>query len=145
MRGLLVAILIVTFIAIAALFVDAQPRSQVPVTGTVPRFAIAHFTSAAQLQLYQHTINSLRCLVCNGETVAASNAPFAQAVRQQVQVLVKQGQGYRQIMRVMQHKYGERILMQSSYEPATWLLWWLPLLFVVVAVLLVFRVLRKDH
>jgi cytochrome c-type biogenesis protein CcmH len=79
----------------------------------------------------------LRCLVCQNQTLADSNADLAVDLRDQIRTLLRQGQSQAQIIDYMTARYGDFVLYRPPLKATTWLLWFGPgvLLFGGVAVL----------
>ncbi len=65
----------------------------------------------------------LRCLVCQNETIAASNAGLAVDLRQQIRERLTQGETPEQIRAFMVQRYGNFVLYRPPLEPSTWALW----------------------
>jgi len=76
-----------------------------------------------------HTLTtSLRCVMCQNESLADSQAPIAHDLRREILELMRQGKSDAQIRDFLVARYGEFVLYQPRVEPATWLLWFGPLL-----------------
>ena len=65
----------------------------------------------------------LRCLVCQNETIAASNAELAVDLRNQIRIKLKQGQSQEQILDFMAQRYGDFVLYRPRLQASTVLLW----------------------
>lgn len=70
----------------------------------------------------------LRCLVCQNQTIADSNAELAIDLRNQVREKLQQGQSEQEILDYMVKRYGEFVLFSPLMKSSTWLLWFGPLL-----------------
>ena len=68
----------------------------------------------------------LRCLVCQNQTLADSNADLAVDLREQVRTLLRQGQSEKQIIDYMTARYGDFVLYRPPLKATTWLLWFGP-------------------
>jgi cytochrome c-type biogenesis protein CcmH len=68
----------------------------------------------------------LRCLVCQNQTLADSNADLAVDLREQVRTLLRQGQSEAQIVDYMTARYGDFVLYRPPLKATTWLLWFGP-------------------
>ena len=75
---------------------------------------------------------SLKCLVCNGESVYDSNASFSIAMRKYIQSEIEQGKHEEQIINDIVHFYGEEILTDPCFSVKTALLWLLPFLLLII-------------
>ena len=85
----------------------------------------------AQQERYMALIHELRCLKCQGETVADTPAMFAVDIRRQVREMVAEGKTDAEVRQYMVDRYGEIILLR----PRSIWLWalWLPLAAVTAA------------
>lgn len=68
----------------------------------------------------------LRCLVCQNETLADSQAALAEDLRVEVRALIKQGKNDQEIKDYLVARYGDFVLYRPKVEPSTWLLWFGP-------------------
>lgn len=75
--------------------------------------------------------HDLRCLVCQNETIAASNADLAVDLRGQIREQLKAGRTPDQIRDYMVQRYGDFVLYKPPFNAATALLWVAPGLLVV--------------
>ena len=85
----------------------------------------------------------LRCLVCQNQTIADSNAPLAEDLRNQVREKMRQGSSDSQIIDFMVERYGDFVLYRPPVKATTLLLWFGPLLLVVAGLLVLLRRLRR--
>ncbi|MEO6422820.1 MAG: cytochrome c-type biogenesis protein [Candidatus Nitrotoga sp.] len=74
----------------------------------------------------------LRCLVCQNQTIADSNAELAVDLKNQVRAKLQQGQSDQEILDYMVTRYGEFVLFSPLVKSTTWLLWFGPLLLVIL-------------
>lgn len=65
----------------------------------------------------------LRCLVCQNQTIADSNAELAQDLRRQVREQIAQGRTDEQIVAFMVQRYGDFVLYNPPFKSTTILLW----------------------
>ncbi len=80
----------------------------------------------------------LRCLVCQNETIAESNAPLAIDLKNQVREKVKQGISDREIFDFMVARYGDFVLYRPPFKANTLLLWLGPLLLLAAGLFTLF-------
>jgi cytochrome c-type biogenesis protein CcmH len=86
----------------------------------------------------------LRCLVCQNQTIADSNAPLAEDLRNQVREKMRQGVSNAEIVDFMVARYGDFVLYRPPLKLTTVLLWFGPLLLLAGGfVVLLRRVLRR--
>lgn len=91
------------------------------------------FDNPRQQARYDRLTEELRCLVCQGESIADSHADLAKDLRDQVHEMVAAGKTDRQVIDFMVDRYGDFILYRPPVEPATWLLWGGPFLLLCLA------------
>ena len=88
---------------------------------------------------------SLRCLICQGQSVADSNSDFAATIKLVIQDKVKEGKTKEEIYDFLVSKYGEWIVYQPSLSKNNFLLWFLPYLVLVMGGLIIFLIIRKSR
>lgn len=93
------------------------------------------FSHPAYQHRFHHLTNELRCLVCQNETLADSNAPLAQDMRKQISVMLNQGLSDEQIMQFLIQHYGEFISYNPPLNPITFLLWAGPGMLLIIGLL----------
>lgn len=93
----------------------------------------------AQQARYQALIHELRCLKCQGETVADTPAMFAVDIRRQVREMVVAGSTDAEVRQYMVDRYGEIILL----KPRSLWLWLAPAVFLLGGALIGWRILRQ--
>lgn len=102
-------------------------------------------TLVTESALSRHTrkiAKQMRCLVCQGETVAVSQSGFAEDVRQKIRELLKKGWSDEQIFDYFVDRYGHYILYQPPFKMSTWALWFGPLIMLVFGLVCLFVYLR---
>lgn len=88
----------------------------------------------------------LRCLVCQNQTIADSNAPLAVDLRREVREMVQKGMGEKEVVQFMEQRYGDFVRYRPPFKATTILLWLGPfLLFVIALTVLYANVLRKRR
>lgn len=103
------------------------------------------FANHAQEVRFQHLTAQLRCPMCQNETLADSNAPIARDLRNQVFKLMQQGKSDAQIKQYLVARYSDYVLYDPPLQPNTWLLWFGPLLILLVGAAVVVVALRKRN
>jgi cytochrome c-type biogenesis protein CcmH len=94
---------------------------------------------------YTGLIHELRCLQCQGETVADTPALFAVDIRRQVREMVASGSSDEDVRQYMVDRYGQIILLRPQWSLANAWLWLAPGLLLVAGVLVAWRVLRQRR
>jgi len=96
-------------------------------------------------QRYHSLLDELRCLVCQNQTIAESNADLAKDLRNEVRTLLYKGATDSEIIEFMVDRYGDFVLYRPPVKPRTYLLWFGPFVFLVIAFLILALVLRKQR
>lgn len=91
-------------------------------------------------QQFYKLINQLRCLVCQNENLADSNAGLAKDLRQQVYTMVQRGRSNEEITNYLVVRYGDFILLNPPIKTQTSLLWATPFLLLLVSFFIWWRV-----
>lgn len=89
--------------------------------------------------------DELRCLVCQNETIAASNAELAVDLRQQIRAQLTQGRSPEDILSYMTARYGDFVRYKPPLRAGTVLLWLGPFLLLLLGAVLLWRQLRQQH
>ena len=88
--------------------------------------------------------HELRCLVCQNQTLAESNAPLAVDLRNQIREQLKGGASERDVIDFMVARYGDFVLYRPPFKASTLALWIGPFLLLALgALLLVRRLVRR--
>jgi cytochrome c-type biogenesis protein CcmH len=87
----------------------------------------------------------LRCLVCQNQSIAESNAELAQDLRRQVREQVAAGKTDAEIIDFMTSRYGDFVLYRPPFRATTLLLWLGPLLLLLAAGAIAWRVVRARR
>ena len=82
----------------------------------------------AMQQRYEKMLHELRCLVCQNETIADSNAMLAADLRHELRDMMKAGKTDAEIRAFLTERYGDFVLYMPPVTPRTWLLWAAPAL-----------------
>ena len=88
--------------------------------------------------------HELRCLVCQNQTIADSNAPLAQDLRNQIREQLKAGKSERDVIDFMVARYGDFVLYRPPFKAATVALWAGPFVLLALGAWLLFRRVRKK-
>ncbi len=87
----------------------------------------------------------LRCLVCQNQTIADSNAELAVDLRREINVQIAAGKTDADIVDFMVTRYGEFVLYRPPLKSATLLLWFGPPLFILGGIVLLVRMIRARR
>ncbi len=87
----------------------------------------------------------LRCLVCQNQTIAESNAGLAIDLKNEIREKFSQGQNEQQIVDYMVARYGDFVLYKPPFKAITALLWLGPLLLLLAGIGWLFRTLARRR
>jgi cytochrome c-type biogenesis protein CcmH len=93
---------------------------------------------------WDHIAAELRCLVCQNESLASSNAELAVDLRREVRSLIEQGQSDADIRSFLVKRYGDFVLYKPEVKPVTWLLWFGPFALLLMALAVALRLMRRK-
>jgi cytochrome c-type biogenesis protein CcmH len=103
---------------------------------------------AADPQLEKRVLGlaeELRCLVCQNQTLADSNAPLAVDLRNQVREQLKSGKSEQDVIDFMVARYGDFVLYRPALKATTLLLWFGPLLLALLGIGMLVRRLKRRR
>lgn len=104
-----------------------------------------HKMATPELQETYESINTeLRCLVCQNQTIADSNAELAADLRRQVAEMLEQGKSKQDVIDFMTARYGDFVLYKPAFHGKTALLWWAPAIFLLLGIVAAFIVVRQK-
>ena len=91
---------------------------------------------------FERIASELRCLVCQNETIADSNADLAIDLRQQVREMLVAGKSDDAIFEFMTNRYGEFVRFKPPLELKTLFIWGAPFIMLLLGGAIVYRVVR---
>jgi cytochrome c-type biogenesis protein CcmH len=95
---------------------------------------------------YKQLIEELRCLVCQNQNLADSNAELAQDMRRLTYDMVREGRSKQEVADFMVQRYGDFVLYRPPFRSSTAILWIGPfVIFGVGVVALVMAVRRRNR
>ncbi|MGB5539166.1 MAG: cytochrome c-type biogenesis protein [Gammaproteobacteria bacterium] len=103
------------------------------------------FDSTEQEQHFKELIEELRCLVCQNQSLADSDAELAHDLRAEVYDMLQDGKDDAQIVEFLVARYGDFVLYSPPMKPSTWLIWFGPFVLLLVAAMLLLRSLRSQQ
>jgi cytochrome c-type biogenesis protein CcmH len=87
----------------------------------------------------------LRCLVCQNQTLADSDAPLAADLRREIRELAVAGRTDDDIRAFLVDRYGDFVLYRPPLKPKTWLLWLGPFALLLLGAIVWWSVLRRRR
>ncbi|GJM07351.1 MAG: hypothetical protein DHS20C10_10850 [marine bacterium B5-7] len=106
--------------------------------------ALYPFQQTHDAQRFQQLTHALRCMVCQNQTLAESQAPLAIDLRQQIYQRILHGEKNNTIQQDLVTHYGDFILYQPPFQPNTWVLWSAPAILLLLGLLLGWRITRRG-
>jgi cytochrome c-type biogenesis protein CcmH len=129
MKRLGLLLIIVSFLPCLALAKEAKPLSNDP-----------------ELEKRVMALSEqLRCLVCQNETLAGSQADLAEDLRGLIREQMKAGKSDKEIIAFLTERYGKFILYKPPVDPTTYLLWFGPFILLLAGLLFLFRYLKQRR
>lgn len=101
------------------------------------------FANPAQEARYQTLIKTLRCLVCQNQSLADSEADLAQDLRKIIHDRIVAGQSDAEIKQFLIARYGDFVLYRPPLQENTWLLWFGPFVLLILAAAVWLRIARR--
>ncbi|QPK64399.1 cytochrome c-type biogenesis protein CcmH [Methylomonas sp. LL1] len=95
------------------------------------------FDNPEKEQAYQTLISELRCLVCQNQTIADSNADLAKDLRRQVYEMLQQDKTEQEVVDFMTQRYGDFVMYRPAFTLKTGLLWLGPIVFLLIGIITV--------
>ena len=101
------------------------------------------FKDRAEEVRFQQLTRQLRCLVCQNQDLADSDADLAKDLRKQVFDLMREGKSDAEIKDFLVARYNDFVLYDPPLKPGTWLLWFAPFVLLALGAIAVLRILRR--
>lgn len=107
---------------------------------------VKSFDDPKQQKIYDRLTYELRCLVCQNENIASSNADLAKDLRDEVYVmLVEKGMSEQEIKDFVVERYGDFVLYRPPVKKSTWLLWGGPFIMLLIGLIVMFFIIRANR
>jgi len=101
------------------------------------------FKDRAEEVRFQNLARQLRCLVCQNQDLADSDADLAKDLRKQVFEMMRAGKSDAEIKDFLVARYNDFVLYDPPLKPGTWLLWFTPFALVALGAIALVRILRR--
>lgn len=92
-----------------------------------------------------HLSNQLRCLVCQNQSIADSDADLAKDLKNEIQILLANGKTDDEILNFMTERYGDFVLYNPPLKNQTFLLWAAPFLLLIIGAFSFFLYIQKRE
>jgi cytochrome c-type biogenesis protein CcmH len=103
------------------------------------------FDSPQQESDYNELVDELRCLVCQNQNLADSNAELAIDLRKEVHKMINEGSSKREILDFMVTRYGDFVLYKPPVQNNTAVLWIGPFVILGIGILTAFIFVRRHR
>ncbi|MDH3342531.1 MAG: cytochrome c-type biogenesis protein CcmH [Gammaproteobacteria bacterium] len=103
------------------------------------------FDSAEQEKIFHKLSEELRCLVCQNQAIAESNADLAKDLRKEIHGMLLAGDTEEQIKEFMVDRYGDYVLYDPPFKPMTWLLWFAPIVVFAIGIVFARRFILQQN
>jgi cytochrome c-type biogenesis protein CcmH len=103
------------------------------------------FADPAGEQHFKDLISELRCLVCQNQSLADSDAELAHDLRAEVYEMVQAGKSDAEIIDFLVARYGDFVLYKPPVKPSTYLIWFGPFVLMIIAAVLLLRAVRRQR
>ncbi len=104
---------------------------------------IYEFESEVERQRYLSFLDELRCPKCQNQNLAGSDSPIAADLRRELRRMLDEGRSDKEITDFMVSRYGEYVLYRPKLQSSTFILWGLPLAFVLLALVVIGVMIRR--
>jgi cytochrome c-type biogenesis protein CcmH len=101
------------------------------------------YCKEASLELIE-IYKNLRCIVCQGQSIADSNSDFASTIKLVVKDQIKEGKTEEEIYNFLISKYGEWIVYKPTFKKNNFFLWFLPYFIFILGGLIIFIIIKKS-
>lgn len=103
------------------------------------------FRDDAEQQRFRQLTGELRCVMCQNQSLADSDAMIARDLRREILQRMREGRSDAEIKHYLVERYSEFVLYQPQLRPATWLLWFGPLLALAIGAGVIWRIVRSRR
>ena len=103
-----------------------------------------NFETIDQQSRYTQVIENIRCPVCQGQSISGSNSGLAKDLREKVHEMILDNRSDADIYLFMVERYGDFVVYKPPLNIKTFLLWFAPLLAMILSLLFLFRTTRKN-
>ena len=101
------------------------------------------FTDPEQVEQFRKLTEELRCLVCQNQSLADSDAELANDLRKKVYELMDEGKTNDEIIEELVARYGEFVLYRPRLNAQTYFLWFAPIILVLIGIIAIVIMMRR--
>lgn len=101
------------------------------------------FDDPVHMERFKALVEEFRCLQCQNQNLADSDAPLAQDLRREIADMLRAGSSDDEIRGFLVQRYGDFVLYRPPVKPSTWFLWFGPLMLLLVSSAVVFIIVKR--
>lgn len=106
---------------------------------------VLNFSSPERAQLYGELTREFRCLKCQNQNLADSNASLAADLREEIRTQVEAGKGRDEIAAYLVARYGDFVLYRPPFRRSTWALWIGPFVLLLIGIAYAAVLIRRHR
>ena len=106
---------------------------------------VKDFENSSQESRYLDLIDNIRCPVCQGQSIGGSNSDLAKDLREQVRQMILNDKSDNDIHLFLTERYGDFVIFKPPINLKTYLLWFTPLIFLVLCFIYLIRIISKKR
>jgi cytochrome c-type biogenesis protein CcmH len=114
-------------------------------SGTAAALDPIDYQSSAEEQRFKALAAELRCVMCQNQSIADSNAPIAHDLRMEVLRLMREGRSDDEIKQYLVERYTDFVLYEPPMRGGNWLLWMGPFVLLLIGGIAVAAVIRTKN
>ena len=95
--------------------------------------SLYNFENAADEKRFYSLIKEIRCPKCTSGSLASSNAPVSQDIKNKIIELIKEGKSDKEIKEYIASRFGSSVLYNPGFNKDTYILWFAPFLILLIA------------
>ncbi len=102
------------------------------------------FDDAGKADMYESLLEEIRCLVCQNQSLADSNAELAQDLRREIVEMIDNDKSEGDIKAFLVERYGDFVLYRPPLQENTWILWAGPFVFLLIGIVVAVITIRRQ-
>ncbi len=106
--------------------------------------AVFKFDDPDKEARFKQFSEELRCLVCQNQSLADSNAELAMDLRNELYKMIQNDATDDEIVSFMVDRYGDFVLYKPPVKPTTWILWFGPFILTAIGLIILLRMIRNT-
>ena len=119
--------------------------AQYQATMVIAQVDTFEFATEEQQQRFRHLSNEFRCPLCQNTNLTGSTGGVAEDLRREIHDMIMAGMSNEEIEQFMFERYGDFILYRPRLRAETVLLWFGPLIFLLIGVVVIYRIARNAR